>query len=86
MSPPRKRSTYKPRRDRRELAIAVLSSLAIIVATAVVVWVLRPNKDLGSSPTPLTTAATSSTAVSETTATTASADTTPSTTGSQPSP
>ena len=31
--------------------IAVLSSLAIIVVTAVLIWVLRPNKDLGSSPT-----------------------------------
>ncbi len=47
MSPPRRRSTYKAPRNRREVTVAVLSSLAIIVVTAVLVWVLRPNKDSG---------------------------------------
>ena len=55
MSPPKRRGTYKPPRNRRELTIAVLSSLAIIVVTAVLIWVLRPNKDLGSSPEPVAT-------------------------------
>ncbi len=55
MSPPKRRGTYKPPRNRRELTIAVLSSLAIIVVTAVLIWVLRPNKDLGSSPAPVAT-------------------------------
>ena len=50
MSPPKRRGTYKPPRNRRELTIAVLSSVAIIVVTAVLIWVLRPNKDLGSLP------------------------------------
>ena len=87
MSPPRRRSTYKPRRDRREVAIAVASSLAILVVTALLVWVLRPNKDLGSSPAPATTSApTSSTGVTDTTTTTAPVATTPpeTTAGSQP--
>ena len=55
MSPPKRRGTYKPPRNRRELTIAVLSSVAIIVVTAVLIWVLRPNKDLGSSPEPVVT-------------------------------
>ena len=55
MSPPKRRGTYKPPRNRRELTIAVLSSLAIIVVTAVLIWVLRPNKDLGS-PAPASSA------------------------------
>jgi hypothetical protein len=80
MSPPKRRGTYKPPRNRRELTIAVLSSLAIIVVTAVLIWVLRPNKDLGTSPTPVVTTRPAVTTVPTTTApaTTAPADTTPS--------
>jgi len=55
MSPPRRRSTYRPPRNRREVAIAVLSSLAIVVVTATLIWVLRPNKDSGSTGTTTTT-------------------------------
>jgi hypothetical protein len=45
-----KRGTgWKPPRDRRELVIAVLASLAVIVVTASLVWFLRPNRDSGSS-------------------------------------
>jgi hypothetical protein len=51
----RRRDTYKPRRDRRELTIAVLSSLTIVIVTAVLIWTLRPNKDGGSSPEPVAT-------------------------------
>jgi hypothetical protein len=69
--------------------MAVLSSLAIVVVTAVLVWVLRPNKDSGAQPitttTPVTTTAPTSTTVAPTTlapteTTAAPADTTPSST------
>jgi hypothetical protein len=66
MSPQRRGSKrgsdWKPPRDRRELAIAVLASLAVVVVTAALVWFLRPNRDSGSSssdvtPTPTSVAA-----------------------------
>ena len=51
MSPQRKGSRrgtgWKPPRDRREVVIAVLASLAVIVVTASLVWFLRPNRDSG---------------------------------------
>jgi hypothetical protein len=67
-----RRTPYKPRRDRRELVIAVLAALSVIVVTAVLVWVFRPNKDLGSDapifPEPTTTTvATGTTAPTATT-------------------
>ncbi len=76
MSPPRRRGSYKPPRNRRELTIAVLSSLAIVVVTAVLLWVLRPNKDSGSEPIlPATSVPTVTTTVPTTVA--PPADTTP---------
>jgi hypothetical protein len=84
MSPPRKRSTYKPRRDRREVAIAVTASVLIVVVTFTLIWVLRPNKDLGSSQTPaITTPATTTTPGATTTAPVA---TTPPETTTAPQP
>jgi hypothetical protein len=81
MSPPRRRATYKAPRNRREVTVAVLSSLSIIVVTAVLVWVLRPNKDLGVEPitttTPVTSAAPTSTTVAPTETTAAPTDTAP---------
>ena len=59
-----RRTPYKPRRDRREVLVAVLSAVAIVAVTAVLVWVFRPNKDLGSTndfPEPTTTVAGTST-------------------------
>jgi hypothetical protein len=50
MSPPKRRGEYRPPRDRRDVAIAITASLTIVVVTAVLIWVLRPNKDSGSSP------------------------------------
>jgi hypothetical protein len=44
----RRRTPYKPPRNRRELAVAILAATAIVLVTAVLVWALRPNKDLGS--------------------------------------
>lgn len=80
MSPARRRSTYKAPRNRREVTLAVLSSLAIIVVAAVLVWVLRPNKDSGAQPittTPVVTTAPTSTTLAPTDTTAAPADTTP---------
>jgi hypothetical protein len=61
--------------------VAVLSSLAIIVVTGVLVWVLRPNKDSGAQPVPTIPPATStaptSTTVAPTETTGAPADTAP---------
>jgi hypothetical protein len=69
MSPQRKGSKrgsdWKPPRDRREIVVAVLASLAVIVVTAALVWFLRPNRDSGSTTTvdtaPATTIATDTT-------------------------
>lgn len=60
MSPqPRRRpGTYRPPRDRREIAIAVLSAVSVVVLTAALLFVLRPRDDDPSSPpvqTPLPT-------------------------------
>ena len=72
MSPQRKGSKrgtgWRPPRDPHEVVVAVLASLAVIVATAALVWFLRPNRDSGSSSTP-DTVATSTTAAGETTTT-----------------
>jgi hypothetical protein len=47
----RRRTPYKAPRDRRELITAIACALAVVVLTAVLVWVFRPNKDLGSNTT-----------------------------------
>ena len=90
MSPPKRRGTYKPPRNRRELTIAVLSSVAIIVVTAVLIWVLRPNKDLGSSPEPVVTVPAVTTVppttLPPTDTTAAPADTTPADTTAETTP
>jgi hypothetical protein len=55
MSPQRKGSKrgsgWKPPRDRREIATAVLAALAVIVVTGALVWFLRPNRESGSTST-----------------------------------
>jgi hypothetical protein len=65
MSPNRKGSKrgsgWKPPRDRREILIAVLASLAVVVVTAALVWFLRPNRDSGSTTTSDTTITTPTT-------------------------
>ena len=48
-------STYRAPRDKREIAVAVLASLAVIVVTAALVWFLRPNRNSGSTSTATTT-------------------------------
>ena len=47
----RRRTPYKAPRDRREVVVAVLCAVAVVVVTATLVWVFRPNKDLGSNKT-----------------------------------
>jgi hypothetical protein len=47
----RRRTPYKAPRDRRELVVAVLCAVAVVVVTATLVWVFRPNKDLGAGKT-----------------------------------
>jgi hypothetical protein len=67
----KRRGDWKPPRDRREVAVAVLSCLAVLVVTATLVWFLRPNRDSGSSTpnvTTPTTVSTGSTAAGSTTA------------------
>ncbi len=75
MSPQRKGSKrgsgWKPPRDGREIVVAVLASLAVIVVTASLVWFLRPNRDSGSSSTPATTAPTPTSAAADTSTTVA---------------
>ena len=70
MSPQRKGSKrgsgWKPPRDRREVTIAILSALAVVVVTAVLIWFVRPNRDSGST-TSDTTVTTPTTVAGETT-------------------
>ena len=54
----RRRTPYKPPRNRRELATAILAGAAIVLVTVVLVWVFRPNKDSGATPSTNTPAAT----------------------------
>ena len=42
---------WKPPRDRREIVIAVLASMTVVVITVALVWFLRPNHDSGSTVT-----------------------------------
>lgn len=71
MSPQRKGSKrgsgWKPPRDRREITIAVLASLAVVVVTAALIWFVRPNRDSGSTTTNDTTVTTPTTTVPSTT-------------------
>jgi hypothetical protein len=68
----RRRTPYKAPRDRRELVVAVLCAVAVVVVTAVLVWVFRPNKDLGADktvfPEPTTTVIPADTTTPATTA------------------
>jgi len=76
MTPGRRSSaTYRPKRDRREVTIAVLTGVAILLFTAIMVWALGPH-DSGSS-TPSTTTPTT---LAGSTAPGASTDTTGTTT------
>jgi hypothetical protein len=87
MSPQRKGSRrgsgWRPPRDRRELVVAVLASLTVIVVTAALIWFLRPNRDSGSSPTS-NTVATTTTGAGATTTTVPGATTTAPTTTAAP--
>jgi hypothetical protein len=62
-------SDWKPPRDRREVAVAVLASLSVIVVTAALLWFLRPGRNSGSTSTTIPTTPTSTTVAGETTTT-----------------
>ena len=70
----KRRRDYKPPRQRTEVRVAVLTSLAIVLATASLVWFLRPNREavvstpVPSTPTVVTTAPPSTSAPTESTA------------------
>jgi hypothetical protein len=53
MSPRRqtRKGGWKPPRDRHEVVVAVLASLALIVGTATLVWFVRPNRNSAATPT-----------------------------------
>jgi cytoskeletal protein RodZ len=57
-SAPTKRVPYKPKRDRRELFVAIGVAVLIVVVTATLVWVLRPNKESSADSAPVVTAPT----------------------------
>jgi hypothetical protein len=41
----RRTGTYRPPRDRREIAVAVLAAIAVVAVTAALLFVLRPRDD-----------------------------------------
>lgn len=75
---PKARGNYKAPRNRHEIWVAVAVAVGIVVATGILLWVVRPNKDSGTSTTVTTSpAATSTTTPGATTTTVAgSTDTT----------
>jgi hypothetical protein len=77
MSPSRRTSsTYRHKRDRREVTIAVLTGVAIVVFTALMVWVLGPHDDSGGGSPSTTTVPAATTTAPATGSTTAPASTT----------
>ena len=60
MSPARSRTgAYRPPRQRREVALAVLGVLAVLVVTGVLIWVLAPEDQSTTPSTPTVTVPTS---------------------------
>jgi hypothetical protein len=54
MTPARRRETYQPKRDRREVVVAVLAVAAIVLATAILLVLFKPddgNDTVPSAPT-----------------------------------
>ncbi len=73
MTPSTRRGTKHLRKyDRHELTVAISAGVAILLFTAIMVWVLGPHDSGGSSPPPTTTPA-----AATTTTPTGSTDTTP---------
>ena len=72
---------WKPPRDRREVVIAALASLTVIVLVALVVWFVRPNRESTATPVaPSTTAPVTTAPVTPATTTRAPVTTAPVTT------
>ena len=69
---------WKPPRDRREIVIAALAALTVIVITMAVVWFVRPNRESTATPVaPSTTAPVTTAPVTTAPVTTAPAATSP---------
>jgi hypothetical protein len=52
LSPPRRRrpGTYRPPRDRREIVVAVVCALGVLVVTVTLLFVLRPRDEGSDTP------------------------------------
>ncbi len=50
MTPTRRRETFQPKRDRREVVVAVLAVVAILAVTGVLLWLFRPDDGSDSVP------------------------------------
>ena len=50
MTSARRPTPYKPRRDRREVIVAVCAVVAVLVLTGVLLFVLKPEDESPSSP------------------------------------
>jgi hypothetical protein len=83
MSPSRRSpGTYRPKRDRREVTIAVATGVAIVLFTVLMVWILGPHDSGGDSSPSTTTAPTvATTAPAGGSTPTSTPDSTPASTG-----
>ena len=76
------REPYRIGRSRREVWTAVAAAVAIVLLTAVVVWIMAPDTSpVRTGTTPSATSPTSGTTLPATTGTTAAAEATTGTTG-----
>jgi hypothetical protein len=78
MAPKRKRTGYRPPRNRRDILVAAASALAVLLATGGLIWLFAPDEDGGSNE-PVTPSIDSQTVPPN-------ASTTPTTTPSVPPP
>jgi hypothetical protein len=72
-----RRPTYRPRRDRREVVVAVLAVLGVLAVTGILIYVLQPSDDTPPSPTKITTPSSGPGDTSATITVPGSTDTTP---------
>jgi hypothetical protein len=77
MSPPRAQRAYRPPRRRREVALAVAGSLAVVLVTGGLLWLFAPSDETS---TPNNTPLTLPTGLPTSTAPGATATTAPATT------
>jgi hypothetical protein len=51
----KRRQGYKPPRDPREIFIAIVAALAVVMIAAVLIWVFQPGDDSGTTTTDVPT-------------------------------